>query len=167
MASTYRALAALLSYPTESLQAATGEIAAALADEAIVTAPHLAAIRGFLDMAATLIERRRNADRNAEDHRHADALPGLIEEHRDMALDLDVAALTTETHIDNDLAAFIETVMDWVRERRPLDAIANAPNPAGFALLKGAFPGESISAGKLLLAALAPTLVAAAAFLLV
>lgn len=43
-----------------------------------------------------------------------------------MALDLDVAALTTETHIDNDLAAFIETVMDWVRERRPLDAIANA-----------------------------------------
>ncbi|WP_019937312.1 putative Na+/H+ antiporter [Bordetella sp. FB-8] len=47
-----------------------------------------------------------------------------------------------------------------------LTVIANAPNPAGFALLKGSFPGESISAGKLLLAALAPTLVAAAAFLL-
>lgn len=47
-----------------------------------------------------------------------------------------------------------------------LTVIANAPNPAGFALLKGAFPGETISAGKLLLAALAPTLVAAAAFLL-
>jgi hypothetical protein len=47
-----------------------------------------------------------------------------------------------------------------------LTVIANAPNPAGFALLKGAFPGETISAGKLLLAALVPTLVAAAAFLL-
>ena len=39
MARTYRALAALLSYPTEALQAATGEIAAALAEEAIVAAP--------------------------------------------------------------------------------------------------------------------------------
>ena len=47
-----------------------------------------------------------------------------------------------------------------------LTVIANAPNPAGFALLKGYFPDESISAGKLLLAALAPTLVAAGAFLL-
>ncbi len=33
MARTYRALGALLSYPTEALQAATGEIAAVLADE--------------------------------------------------------------------------------------------------------------------------------------
>ena len=48
-----------------------------------------------------------------------------------------------------------------------LTVIANAPNPAGFALLKDSFPGESISAGRLLLAALAPTLVAAAAFLLI
>jgi hypothetical protein len=47
-----------------------------------------------------------------------------------------------------------------------LTVIANAPNPAGFALLKGAFPGETISAGRLFLAALVPTLVAAAAFLL-
>jgi hypothetical protein len=47
-----------------------------------------------------------------------------------------------------------------------LTVIANAPNPAGFALLKGTFPDETISAGKLLLAALAPTLVASAAFLL-
>ena len=39
MARTYRALAALLSYPTEALQAATGEIAEALAEEAIVAAP--------------------------------------------------------------------------------------------------------------------------------
>jgi nitrate reductase delta subunit len=49
MARTYRALAALLSYPTEGLQAATGEIVAALADEAILAPPHLAAIRSFVD----------------------------------------------------------------------------------------------------------------------
>jgi len=52
MARTYRALAALLSYPTEALQAATGEIAETLAEEATVAAPHLTAIRGFLDEVA-------------------------------------------------------------------------------------------------------------------
>jgi Na+/H+ antiporter NhaD/arsenite permease-like protein len=46
-----------------------------------------------------------------------------------------------------------------------LTVIANAPNPAGFALLRNHFPDEAISAGRLFLAALAPTLVAAAAFL--
>ncbi len=49
MARTYRALAALLSYPTQALQAATDEIAEALAGEAIVAGPQLAAIRTFLD----------------------------------------------------------------------------------------------------------------------
>jgi hypothetical protein len=44
--------------------------------------------------------------------------------------------------------------------------IANAPNPAGVALLRGGFDDESIGAGSLLLGALAPTLVAALAFLL-
>ena len=54
MARTYRALAALLSYPTEALQAATAEIAEVLADEAIVLPPARAAIDGFLaDIAAT------------------------------------------------------------------------------------------------------------------
>jgi nitrate reductase delta subunit len=53
MARTYRALAALLSYPTEALQAATDEIAEALAEEAIVATPQLAAIRTFLDQVAT------------------------------------------------------------------------------------------------------------------
>jgi Na+/H+ antiporter NhaD/arsenite permease-like protein len=46
-----------------------------------------------------------------------------------------------------------------------LTVIANAPNPAGFAVLRGYFPDEAISPGKLFLAALVPTLVAAAAFL--
>lgn len=47
-----------------------------------------------------------------------------------------------------------------------LTVIANAPNPAGFAILKNYFPDGSISAGRLFLSALAPTLVAAAMFLL-
>lgn len=47
-----------------------------------------------------------------------------------------------------------------------LTVIANAPNPAGVALLKRGFSDESIGAGGLLLGALAPTAVAAAAFLL-
>lgn len=47
-----------------------------------------------------------------------------------------------------------------------LTVIANAPNPAGVALLRKGFEDESIGAGGLLLGALLPTVVAAAAFLL-
>ncbi len=47
-----------------------------------------------------------------------------------------------------------------------LTVIANAPNPAGVALLKRGFADETVSAGGLLLGALGPTLVAAAAFML-
>jgi hypothetical protein len=47
-----------------------------------------------------------------------------------------------------------------------LTVIANAPNPAGVALLKHGFNDESIGAGGLLLGALAPTAIAAAFFLI-
>lgn len=47
-----------------------------------------------------------------------------------------------------------------------LTVIANAPNPAGVALLKGGFTDGSVGAGGLLLGALLPTAVAAAAFLI-
>jgi hypothetical protein len=47
-----------------------------------------------------------------------------------------------------------------------LTVIANAPNPAGFAILKGCFEDGSISPAGLFLGALFPTLVAAAAFML-
>lgn len=47
-----------------------------------------------------------------------------------------------------------------------LTVIANAPNPAGVSLLKAGFNDGSIGAGGLLLGALAPTVVAAALFLL-
>ncbi len=42
-----------------------------------------------------------------------------------------------------------------------LTVIANAPNPTGYAMLKGSFEEIAIGAGGLLLAALPPTLVAA------
>jgi hypothetical protein len=47
-----------------------------------------------------------------------------------------------------------------------LTVIANAPNPAGAALLRRGFTDESIGAAGLFLGALAPTIVAAALFLL-
>jgi len=47
-----------------------------------------------------------------------------------------------------------------------LTVIANAPNPAGMALLKQGFEDEAVGAGALLLGALVPTMVAAAAFLM-
>jgi len=46
-----------------------------------------------------------------------------------------------------------------------LTVIANAPNPAGVALLKSGFEDESIGMAGLLLGAAIPTIVAAAAFL--
>lgn len=48
MARTYRALASLLSYPSEELQAATGEIAAALDAEELLPADRRAALAPFL-----------------------------------------------------------------------------------------------------------------------
>lgn len=47
-----------------------------------------------------------------------------------------------------------------------LTVIANAPNPAGFSILKGCFSDGAISPLRLLCAAIAPTLVAAVLFLL-
>lgn len=47
-----------------------------------------------------------------------------------------------------------------------LTIIANAPNPAGVALLRDGFKDESVGAGALFLGALPPTIVAAAALLI-
>jgi hypothetical protein len=48
-----------------------------------------------------------------------------------------------------------------------LTIIANAPNPAGVALLRRGFADESIGAGELLLGAMLPTFIAVAAFTLI
>lgn len=47
-----------------------------------------------------------------------------------------------------------------------LTILANAPNPAGFSILSSKFPNQSLNAGKLLLAAIPPTVVAAISFLI-
>ncbi|KAG8152926.1 putative Na+/H+ antiporter [Burkholderia catarinensis] len=47
-----------------------------------------------------------------------------------------------------------------------LTVIANAPNPAGIAIVRAGFADESVSMGALLLAAIAPTCVASAALLM-
>lgn len=47
-----------------------------------------------------------------------------------------------------------------------LTVIANAPNPAGFSILKGTFPDGAISPLRLLLSAAVPTAIAAVMFLL-
>src|SRR5690625_6310327 len=47
-----------------------------------------------------------------------------------------------------------------------LTVIANAPNPAGFSILKGTFPDGAISPLRLLMSAAVPTLIAAGIFLL-
>jgi nitrate reductase molybdenum cofactor assembly chaperone NarJ/NarW len=106
MARTYRALAALLSYPTETLQAATGEIAEALAEEAIVAAPQLAAIRTFLDEVAAsdiyelqaqyfaLFDRSRTLSLHLFEHIHGEsrdrgqAMADLITLYQNHGLDM-------------------------------------------------------------------------------
>ncbi len=75
---------------------------------------------------AALIEARRNVDRGTSDGTHADALPELVRRHRDQALSLDVEVLRTAIRIDGALAAFLETVLDWLRAGRPIEAIARA-----------------------------------------
>ena len=47
-----------------------------------------------------------------------------------------------------------------------LTVIANAPNPAGFSILKGCFGDGTISPLRLLASAAVPTLIAAAMFML-
>jgi nitrate reductase delta subunit len=54
MARTYRALAALIAYPTEALQAATGEIASVLEDEGLISLAHR---QGIAPLLAELAQR--------------------------------------------------------------------------------------------------------------
>jgi nitrate reductase delta subunit len=100
MARTYRALAALIAYPTEALQAATGEIAAVLAEEGLVPPPQRAAIDGLLAELAgrdiydlqeryfALFDRSRTLSLHLFEHVHGEsrdrgqAMADLIELYR-------------------------------------------------------------------------------------
>lgn len=106
MARTYRALAALLSYPTEAMQSATGEIAAAIAEEGIVDAAGLTAIRSFLDEVAAadiyelqeryfaLFDRSRTLSLHLFEHIHGEsrdrgqAMADLITLYREHGLEM-------------------------------------------------------------------------------
>jgi predicted cation transporter len=84
------------------------------------------------------------------------------------------AALTAIT--DNALLTYLGSLVEGVTEDYKyalvagavagggLTVIANAPNPAGFAILKDSFEDQSINALGLFLAALPPTLVAVISF---
>jgi nitrate reductase molybdenum cofactor assembly chaperone NarJ/NarW len=105
MARTYRALAALISYPTEALQAATGEIATVLAEEGLVPAPQRAAIDGLLAELAgrdiydlqeryfALFDRSRTLSLHLFEHVHGEsrdrgqAMADLIELYRGHGLE--------------------------------------------------------------------------------
>ena len=100
MARTYRALAALIAYPTDALQAATGEIAVVLAEEGLVPAPQRAAIDDLLAELAgrdiydlqeryfALFDRSRTLSLHLFEHVHGEsrdrgqAMADLIELYR-------------------------------------------------------------------------------------
>ena len=105
MARTYRALAALISYPTPALQAATGEIAAVLAEEGLVAPSQRAAIDHLLAELAqrdiydlqeryfALFDRSRTLSLHLFEHVHGEsrdrgqAMADLIELYRGHGLE--------------------------------------------------------------------------------
>jgi nitrate reductase delta subunit len=105
MARTYRALAALISYPTEALQAAAGEIATVLAEEGLVAPSRRAAIdvllaelagRDIYDLQEryfALFDRSRTLSLHLFEHVHGEsrdrgqAMADLIELYRSHGLE--------------------------------------------------------------------------------
>jgi nitrate reductase molybdenum cofactor assembly chaperone NarJ/NarW len=120
MARTYRALAALISYPTDALQAATGEIASVLAEEGLVPAPQRAAIDGLLAELAgrdiyelqecyfALFDRSRTLSLHLFEHVHGEsrdrgqAMADLIELYRGHGFE------PTATELPDFLPLFLE-----------------------------------------------------------
>lgn len=103
-------------------------------------------------------------------------LQPIVSSLQPTALFFGAAALTALT--DNAALTYLGSLIDGISEASQymlvagavagggLTIIANAPNPAGAALLKPGFEDGSIGAGGLFLGALAPTAVAIACFLL-
>ena len=103
-------------------------------------------------------------------------LQPIVSSLEPLALFFGATALTAVT--DNAALTYLGSLITGISEESKymlvagavagggLTVIANAPNPTGAALLKRGFADESISAGGLFLGALGPTIVAAAAFLL-
>ena len=121
----------------------------------------------------------RAADAAEGDHRHEGGqqrwwLQDVLSRLDETTLFYGAAALTAIT--DNALLTYLGSLVEGVTEDYKyalvagavagggLTVIANAPNPAGFAILKDSFEDQSINPLGLLLAALAPTLVAVISF---
>ena len=97
-------------------------------------------------------------------------LQGVLSNMDDTTLFFGAAALTAIT--DNAALTYLGSLVEGVSEQFKyalvagavagggLTVIANAPNPAGFAILKGSFDDDAISPFGLFAAALAPTAVA-------
>lgn len=102
-------------------------------------------------------------------------LQPLIADMSAQTLFFGATALTAVT--DNAALTYLGSLIDGISDAAKyalvagavagggLTIIANAPNPAGVALLKGGFADETVSAGGLFLGALLPTAVAMAALL--
>lgn len=75
---------------------------------------------------AALVEVKRNLDLQIDEGLHSNALPELIAEHRDAALETDLDALSAEIRMDCRLKGFVEEVLEWVRSRGKLDGISRA-----------------------------------------
>jgi hypothetical protein len=102
-------------------------------------------------------------------------LQPLVAQMSPRALFFGATALTAIT--DNAALTYLGSLIEGISEEAKyalvagavagggLTVIANAPNPAGVALLKNGFNDESIGAAGLLAGAIVPTLVAMAAFL--
>lgn len=139
MARTYRALAALLSYPTVALQSATGEIAEALSGEGIIAAAQLAAIRSFLDEVANtdiydlqaqyfaLFDRSRTLSLHLFEHIHGEsrdrgqAMADLITLYQSHGLDM--AA--------DELPDFLPLFLEFLSLLPDADARTMLTEPAG------------------------------------
>ncbi|MET0267841.1 MAG: putative Na+/H+ antiporter [Duganella sp.] len=103
-------------------------------------------------------------------------LQPIVEQLSPLALFFGAMGLTAIT--DNAALTYLGSLIDGISPQAQymlmagavtgggLTVIANAPNPAGVALLRRGFHGESVGVLGLLGGALAPTAVAAAAFLL-
>ena len=138
MALTYRALSALLSYPTEALQQAADEIAGVVESEALLPAPQRAALRGVLDEIASadtydlqeryvsLFDRGRAVSLHLFEHVHGESrdrgqamadLVGLYESHG-----FDVAA--------NELPDFLPLFLEFLSLLPVVDASELLREPA-------------------------------------
>jgi nitrate reductase molybdenum cofactor assembly chaperone NarJ/NarW len=136
---TYRALAALLSYPTEGLQAATGEIASVLTQEAIVPPPQRAAAGRLLHELATtdiyelqeryvgLFDRGRSLSLHLFEHVHGEsrdrgqAMADLIALYRSHGLEVTV----------HELPDFLPLFLEFLSLLPPAEARAMLAEPAG------------------------------------